>query len=123
MLGEKILTLNPNDTVWITNRAKIDKPNFIRLLNQAPGNILLKMEFSAEGKYFYLTNSDDTYLQFKRSDSAKIDHLSKNRTRLFVKDEVYEIYLNYADASTKEARNQVLVIEFKDSMSVNVYLR
>ncbi len=123
MFGEKIASMKPTETKWITNRPKIDKPDYIQFLNHAPGNILLKLEFSPDGKYFYLTNQDETYLQFKRNDSAKIDHLTKSRTQCFMSGEIYEIYLNYADPRTKEAKTQILIIEFKDAKAVNIYLR
>lgn len=123
MFGEKIASMRRAETKWITNRAKINKPDYIQFLNHAPGNILLKLEFSPDGKYFYLTNKDDTYLQFKRSDSAKINHLSKGRAECFMINEIYEVYLNFVDPRTKEAKTQILVIEFKDTNTVNVYLR
>ncbi len=115
------VTLKPGDCFHLTNNKKLKEKRLILLTNHQKSKIHIKIDFTSDGKYVYVTDKEEGVL-VNHSNSGLPTKMVKGYVYLFLVGESYIFHLRHNQKSSEENKYDRLLINFVDHNNLTLHL-
>ena len=115
------VTLKPGDCFHLTNDKKLKEKHLILLTNHQKSKIHIKIDFSSDGKYVYVTDKEGQVL-INPSLSNLPTKMVRGYVYLFLVGESYIFHLRHNQKSSEEYKYDHLLINFVDHNNLTLQL-